>query len=95
MKLRQDLKTFILYTYKYACTYTDYNTNKRYVLVNLIPKNKRLVITYKMQEKVKRTPLSPNTCKIFRCYKNTQLSLSLGQITNGIYTTNIKVLQFK
>lgn len=94
MKLRQDSKTFILYTYKYTCSYTDC-INNRFILYDLIPKNKRLVVTYKMQEKAKRSPFTTNTRKIFRCYKNMQLSLGFGQVINGMYTTNIKVLQLK
>ena len=94
MKLRQDSKTFILYTYKYTCSYTDC-INNRFILYDLIPKHKRLVITNKTLEKAKRSPFTTNTRKIFRCYKNMQLSLSLGQIINGTCTTNIKVLQFK
>lgn len=94
MKLRQDSKTFILYMYKYAVTHNA-STNTRYILFNIIPKNKRLIVTYKMLEQAKRTPFSSNNCKIFRCYKNMQLSLSLGRIINGMYTINIKVLQLK
>ena len=94
MKLRQDSKTFILYTYKYTSSYVDC-TKAYYILFDLIPKHKRPVVTYKMQEKAKRSPFTTNTRKIFRCYKNMQLSLSLGRIINCMYTINIKVLQLK